>query len=152
MRHLIVLALAAATVAAAPAVAHQRDSAALNCPSTAQENRVHRIQERIDALQARLDELDSRLDDFDSNRRDALDEARTRIEQAARNPSLSPEQISKEVARAVAHADARAKSVAHSASAAHAEMTSVKGRMQSLEQELHTLARQTAIAPDDDAG
>jgi chromosome segregation ATPase len=151
MRQLLLLALAAGSLAAAPAVAHQRDSAALNCPSTAHETQARRIQERIDALQARLDVLDSRLEDFDSSRRDALDEARTSIEQAARDPSLSPEQISSKVARVIARADARARSVAHAASAAHAEMTSVKGRMQSLEQELRALARQAA-SPRDDAG
>ena len=148
MRHLIVLALAAATVAAAPAVAHQRDSAALNCPSTAQENRVHRIQERIDALQARLDELDSRLEDFDSVRRDALDEAKERIEEAARDSSLSPAQMDREVAHALAAADAKAKSSTRSASAAHAEIKTVKAQMQSLQQELHVLASQDT--PDRD--
>ncbi len=143
------IALAACSLAAAPAVAHQRDSAALNCPSTAQQSRVRHIQERIDALQARLDALDSRLEGFDSSRRDALDEAKTRIEAAAHDASLSTEQINREAARAIARADARARSVARSASAAHAEMTSLKGRMQSLEQELHTLARQSTAMPDD---
>ncbi len=149
MRHLLFIALAGASLALQPATAHQRVATPLTCPSTAQETRARHIQERIDALQARLDVLDSKLDDFDSDRRDALDEAKVRIEGVARDGSLSPEQINREVAHAIAHADARAKSVAKSASAAHAEKISVKSRMQALEQQLHTLARQEAAVPDD---
>ncbi len=46
-------------------------------------------------------------------------------------------------------ADARARSVARSASAAQAEKVSVKSRMQALEQQLHSLARQDGAVPDD---
>jgi len=151
MRRLILIALAAG-LAAAPAVAHQRDSAALNCPATSYEKRAEAIEGRIEALQARLDALDSRLEDFASDRQDALDEAKARIEEAARDPSLSPDQINREVARAIARADARAKTVTRSATAAHAEMASVRGRMQSLEQELHALARKSGASPEDDDG
>ena len=149
MRHLLIIALVGAGLALQPAAAHQRVAATLNCPSTAQETRARHIQERIDALQARLDALDSKLDDFDSDRRAALEEAKVRIEGVARNGSLSPAQINQEVTHAIARADARARSVARSASAAQAEKVSVKSRMQALEQQLHSLARQDGAVPDD---
>ena len=148
MRQQLLIALAAMVLAAPSAQAHQRDPAPLNCPSTSHESRMRAIQERIESLQARLEALDSKLEDFNSDRRDALDEAKSRIEQAARNPSLSPAEIKKQVDRALSQADARAKSVTRSASAAHSEMTSLKGKMQSLEQQLHTLASRSEASAD----
>ncbi len=148
MRRQLLIALAAMVLASPSAHAHGRDSAALNCPSTAHENRIRVIHERIESLQSRLEALDSKLDDFNSDRRDALAEAKSRIEEAARNPSLSPAEAKKLVDRALARADARAKSVTRSASAAHSEMISLKGRMQSLEQQLHTLASRNEASAD----
>ena len=150
MRRQLPIALAAMVLAAPCAHAHGRDSTALNCPSTAHENRIHAIQERINALQARFEALDSRLEDFNSYRRDALDQAKARIEEVARNPLLSPAEARKQVDRALAQADAKAKSVTRSASAAHSEMTSLKGKMQSLEQQLHTLASRSVFSEDKD--
>lgn len=149
MRHLLMLATAAAALAAMPAVAHQRIADnPLNCPSLSRETRMQAIESRIETLESRLETLDSKLESFDTDRRDALEEAKTRIEQAAHDSSMSQGEIDKQVAAALAQADARAKSATQSASAAHAEIKSVKAQMQGLQQQLHALARGAGTEAD----
>ena len=135
------LVLAAVLVAlASPALAHQRVSDPANCPSMSKESRMQALEGRIETLETRLETLESRMEDFSAQRRQALDEAKTRIEDVARDASLSQSKIDAAVSRAIAHADAEAKTAARSASAAHNEMISVKAQMQTLQVELHALA------------
>jgi polyhydroxyalkanoate synthesis regulator phasin len=135
------LMLAAALAAlASPALAHQHVSDPANCPSMTKESRMQALQSRIDVLETRLETLQSRMEDFSAQRRQALDEAKTHIEDVARDTSLSQSKIDSEVSHALARAESEAKTVARSSSAAHNEMISVKAQMQALQVELHALA------------
>lgn len=139
MRRQLLLAAALAALAS-PALAHQRVSDLTNCASMTRESRMQALQGRIDMLETRLETLESKLEDFSAQRRQALDEAETRIEDAAHDGSLSQAKIDAEVSRAIARAGAEARTVARSASAAHNEMISVKAQMQALQVQLHALA------------
>lgn len=144
------LLLVAALVAlASPALAHQHVTPAADCPTMSKESRMQALESRIETLESRLETLESRMEDFSAQRRQALDDAKTRIEEAARDASLSQSKIDSEVSRAIARADSVAKTVARSASAAHNEMITVKAQMQSLQTQLHALAMAPATIPAD---
>jgi chromosome segregation ATPase len=140
MHRYLMLAAALAAMTTAPALAHQRVTPAADCPSMSKESRMQTLESRIETLESRLETLESRMEDFSAQRRQALDDAKSRIEEVARDASLGQSKIDSEVSRALARADAVARTVARSASAAHNEMVSVKAQMQTLQTELHTLA------------
>ena len=140
VRLLLIMATAAA-LGGVGAAAHTRDKAdKLNCPSASRTQRVQAIESRIEGLESRLEALDSRLEAIDSDRRQALDDAKARIEEAARSDSFNQTQLDAAVASALTTADGRAKVAAAGTNAAQAEITSVKAQMQALKQQLRALA------------
>ncbi len=145
MRQLLIMVTAAATLGAVGASAHTHDKAdKLHCPSTSRAMQVQAIESRIEGLEGRLEALDSRLEAIDSERRAALDDAKSRIEQAARSEAFSQSDLDDAVAAALSAADGRAKSAAAGANAALAEIASVRAQMQGLKQRLRSLANRRA--------
>jgi chromosome segregation ATPase len=141
MRLMHAALVTAATVAlVGSAFAKERE---LNCPQAASEQRMSLLESQIDALQGQLDGLDARLDQLADAREQALDRARERIETAAHSRA-SPDQVDAEVAKALAQAQADSEATAHDARAVHRSMDLVRVRIDSLREEMKTLAARHA--------
>jgi hypothetical protein len=137
LRHPLILA-AVLWLGASPALA------ALDCPSLDRESRMLALETRIESLQMRLDSLDTQVQSFEIDRRQILDEAKTSILAAAHDTSRSRTEMDAAVAAALARADLKAKSVAASAAATHAQMKFLKVQIDVLLQQLHKLAKVSA--------
>ena len=140
-----------AVMALAWGPARAGQSSRLDCPSAAATQRLDRLEDQIGLLQDRLESLDERLDQLADQRRDALDNAKDRIETAVHDESLSPEQRDRQVARALAEAEARGQATAEQAKTLHRSMSDLKGRIEMLRQQQRKLATH-AVASNDDAG
>lgn len=130
------LALLAAAVIAGPAAA-STESKPLVCPDTAA--RMTGLDQKLEQLQARLEALDDTLQSVDDVRREAIDNAKVRIEEAVRHAELSQDQVDAVVARVLTDAQRQGEAAAKAAASARQAMDQVKIEMQSLEHEMHAL-------------
>jgi chromosome segregation ATPase len=135
----LVVAIAAAL--AGSVAAKTNSDTAINCPSSAATTeRIEALGNQVEALAARLEQLDDMLDQLSDQRRDALDQAKSRIEDVVHDDSLSQADIDREVARALAQAQARGEQTARSAQQLHKAMAEVRSRIDVLHQQMRALA------------
>ena len=145
---LVGMAMAALAISAS---AKTETHASLNCPSAASEQRMDALESQLDSLDQRLDVLSGKVDQLADARRDALDQAKDRIESAVHDDGLSQEQIDREVAKALAEAQTRGEAAARTAQAIQHAMDEVKTQMAALRQQMQALAGRHVVK-DPDAG
>jgi TolA-binding protein len=145
------LAAAAVAMLASSSVARANSEARLDCPSIASEQKIEALENQLDALDEKLDAMQDQIDQLADVRREALDEAKDRIETLVHDSGLSQERMDAEVAKALAQAEAKGVAAAKAAQALHRSMIEVKTRMAALRQQMHTMAGRR-VDKDPDAG
>jgi hypothetical protein len=145
------LAVIAAMALSASAAARADPTQPLNCPSVVSEARMTALERQVGSLEQQLDRLDDKLDQLSDRRRAALDEAKDRIEAIVRDQAMSPEQRDREVARALNEAQSKGQAAAVASQALQPVVADIKGRIETLRQQMRTRASHPT-SKDDDAG
>ena len=131
-------AMALVVAALAGPASASTETRTLSCPEAASEQ-LSVLGDRLGVLEDQMQMLDDQLQSLSDARAAALEQAKSRIEDVARETDLSQEQIQAMVDDALAQAQAQGEAAARAASAARRAMAEVKAQMQLLHQQMHAV-------------